>query len=137
MVRANKNLSTNFAANIGIACHNTYSFMDSTRQQKISRQLQKDLAEYFQRSASEYGHKFVSVTVVRVSPDLSYARVYISIFPNEGAPEVLEAIQVNAPEIRHYVAQKVRHQMRKMPELRFFIDDSLDYADNIDNLLHP
>lgn len=77
----------------------------------------------------------VSVSAVRVSPDLSIAKVYISIFPSEKAKEMLENINKNAQTIRYELAQKVRYQLRRTPELSFFIDDSLDYIDNIDHLL--
>ena len=110
--------------------------MDSTRLQKISRQIQKDLAEYFQRNSTVYHGKLVTVTVVRISPDLSHARVYLSIFPKEGAKQVMDTIEINRVEIRHDLAQKVRHQLRKVPDLDFFLDDSLDYAENIDRLLN-
>ena len=72
---------------------------------------------------------------VRVSPDLSIARVYLSIFPSAKAPEMIESINAQTKTIRYELAQKVRFQLRKCPELAFYIDDSLDYIDNIDNLL--
>ena len=81
------------------------------------------------------GGVLVSVSAVRVSPDLSVARGYLSIFPSERAVEILKNINANARAIRYELAQIVRHQLRKMPELTFFIDDSLDYIDHIDSLL--
>lgn len=109
--------------------------MESTRQAKISRLLQKELSEIFrQQTAKTYG-TIVSVSIVRVSPDLSVAKVYLSIFPSEKSQEVLESIKKSAKTIRYELAQKVRFQLRKTPELTFFIDDSLDYAANIDRLL--
>jgi len=77
----------------------------------------------------------ITVTAVRVSPDLSVARVYLSIFPPERREELLKAIEANARTIRYDLGQRVRLQLRKIPELSFFIDDSLDYVDNIDKLL--
>lgn len=77
----------------------------------------------------------MSVSVVRVSPDLSVARAYLSIFPSDKADDVLKSINASAKTIRYELAQKLRNDLRKMPEFSFFIDDSLDYIENIDNLL--
>ncbi|MCH5247476.1 MAG: 30S ribosome-binding factor RbfA [Muribaculaceae bacterium] len=109
--------------------------MESTRQAKISRLIQKDLSEIFRQQTAKTQGKIVSVTNVRVSPDLSVARVYLSIFPSDNNEEVLESIKASARTIRYELAQKVRFQLRKCPELAFFLDDSLDYIENIDNLL--
>ena len=110
--------------------------MESTRQHKISRLIQKELAEYFQReSRSFFVNKMITVTVVRVTSDLSIARVYLSIFPVGKDEDVLSVITDHSKKIRIELAKKVRHQLRKVPELSFFLDDSLDYADNIDRLL--
>ncbi|MBS7410497.1 MAG: 30S ribosome-binding factor RbfA [Bacteroidales bacterium] len=109
--------------------------MESTRQAKIARLLQKELSEIFRRQTAAMGGVLVSVSAVRVSPDLSVARGYLSIFPSERAEEILKNINANARAIRYELAQIVRHQLRKMPELTFFIDDSLDYIDHIDSLL--
>ena len=78
----------------------------------------------------------ISVSVVRVSPDLSVAKAYLSIFPSEKAADMLESIRDNAKTIRYELASRVRYQLRKTPELMFFLDDSLDYIENIDTLLH-
>jgi ribosome-binding factor A len=110
--------------------------MESTRLQKVSRQIQKDLAEYFQRNSQAYLGKLITVTVVRVSPDLSFAKVYLSIFPVDKAAEVMEAVELTKIEIRHDLARKVRHQLRKVPELGFYLDDSIDYELNIERLLN-
>ena len=83
------------------------------------------------------GGVLVSVSSVRVSPDLSIARVHLSIFPSERAQELLTNINASEKRIRYDLAQRVRYQMRKCPELTFFIDDSLDYIEHIDSLLHP
>lgn len=109
--------------------------MESTRQAKISRLLQKELSEIFRQQTAKTHGTIVSVSIVRVSPDLSVAKVYLSIFPSDKSQEVLESIKRSAKTIRYELAQKVRFQLRKTPELTFFIDDSLDYAANIDRLL--
>ena len=109
--------------------------MESTRQAKISRLLQKELSEIFRQQTAKTHGTIVSVSIVRVSPDLSVAKVYLSIFPGEKSQEVLESIKKSAKTIRYELAQKVRFQLRKTPELTFFIDDSLDNAANIDRLL--
>lgn len=109
--------------------------MESTRQAKIARLLQKDLSEIFRQQTAQTRGTIVSVSAVRVSPDLSVAKAYLSIFPSDKAAEILKNIQANAQTIRYELAQKVRFQLRKTPELQFYIDDSLDYIENIDNLL--
>ena len=110
--------------------------METTRQQKIARLLQKELSEIFRQDTAKVGNVIVSVSAVRVSPDLSIARAYLSIFPSDKAQILLESINKNAKTIRYDLAQKVRYQLRKTPELFFHIDDSLDYIEHIDNLLN-
>jgi len=110
--------------------------MESTRQKKISRQLQKDLSDIFQlEGRALFGTCFVSVTMVRVSPDLSVSRVYLSFFGVENKDELLAQINQTSYAIRKKLAARVRNQMRKVPELKFFLDDSVDYAQNIESLL--
>ena len=109
--------------------------MESTRQQKIARLLQKELSEIFRQETAKVGNVIVSVSAVRVSPDLSIARAYLSIFPSDKAQVLLESINKSAKTIRYDLSQKVRYQLRKTPELFFHIDDSLDYIEHIDNLL--
>lgn len=110
--------------------------MESTRQKKVSRLIQKELAELFIRKNNEIAPgKLVSVTIVRVSPDLSFAKVFLSIFPSQNQDEILNSIKVLASKIRFELGQKVRTQLRIVPEIAFFIDDSLDYIDKIDKLL--
>lgn len=109
--------------------------METTRQQKIARLLQKELSEIFRQDTAKVGNVIVSVSSVRVSPDLSIARAYLSIFPSDKAQILLDSINKNAKTIRYDLAQKVRYQLRKTPELFFHIDDSLDYIEHIDNLL--
>lgn len=109
--------------------------MESTRQAKIARLIQKELSEIFRRETAKTHGVIVSVSAVRVSPDLSVARAYLSVFPSDKGIAMLESVNRNAKAIRYELAQKVRYQLRKTPELSFFIDDSLDYIQNIDNLL--
>ena len=109
--------------------------MESTRQQKIARLIQKELSEIFRQQTAKMGNVLVSVSAVRVSPDLSIARVYLSNFPSEKADEILKNINASAKTVRYELAQRVRYQLRKTPELSFFVDDSLDYIEHIDELL--
>lgn len=109
--------------------------METTRQAKISRLLQKELSEIFRQQTAKTHGVIVSVSSVRISPDLSIARAYLSVFPSNKAQEIIESINRNTKTIRYELAQKVRFQLRKTPELAFYLDDSLDYLENIDNLL--
>ncbi len=109
--------------------------METTRQQKISRLIQKELSDIFQRQTQGTHGVLVSVSAVRISPDLSIARGYLSIFPSEKAQEILQNINANARQVRYELGTRVRHQLRIIPELKFFLDDSLDYLDHIDSLL--
>lgn len=109
--------------------------METTRQNKIARLIQKDLSNIFQAQTRQTRGILVSVSVVRISPDLSVAKAYLSIFPSEKAQEILTNINEHASEIRYELGNLERHQLRIIPELKFFIDDSLDYVDNIDRLL--
>jgi len=110
--------------------------MDSTRQQKIARLIQKDIGEILMRlDKNILQGRMLTVTVVRISPDLSLAKIYLSIFPSENAKEYLEELKNHVKMIRNLLGQRVRNQLRIVPELAFFIDDSLDYVDKIDQLL--
>lgn len=109
--------------------------METTRQNKIARLIQKELSEIFLAQTKSMPGVLVSVSVVRISPDMSYARAYLSIFPSERAEEIVKNINANAKAIRFELGGRVRHQLRIIPELKFFIDDSLDYAEKIDLLL--
>jgi ribosome-binding factor A len=110
--------------------------MDSIRQSKVSRLIQKEIAEIFQHFSREhFKGKMISVTVVRVSKDLSVAKIYLSIFPSEGADEIMKLILQLSHQIRGLLGNKVGKQLRIIPELAFFLDDSLDYIDNIDQIL--
>ena len=110
--------------------------VESTRQKKVSRLIQKEIADIFLRKGSEYAPgKMISITRVRVSPDLSYAKIYLSIFPSANNNQVLHVVQDHAPKIRFDLGHKVRSQLRIVPDIAFYIDDSLDYIENIDRLL--
>lgn len=112
--------------------------MDSTRQNKVARLLQKELGEIFQReSMNLFRGALISVTVVRVAPDLSFAKVFVSIFaPSKDEQELFKSIQDNTKKIRQMLAQKVAKQLRIIPELAFHIDDSIAYEENITRLLN-
>ena len=110
--------------------------METTRQQKIARLIQKELGDIFQKQTQATHGVLVSVSAVRISPDLSIAKGYLSIFPSAKGEELLKAIRANTKAIRYDLGQRVRLQLRKIPELSFFIDDSLDYIEHIDSLLN-
>ena len=109
--------------------------MEETRQNRRARLLQKVLATIFQGQTRMMHGVLVSVTRVRVSPDLSICTAYLSIFPSEKADDLLKNINANEKSIRYELGRRVRNQLRIIPELRFHIDDSLDYIDHIDELL--
>lgn len=110
---------------------------ESQRQKKIGSVLQTDLVDVLQRAATDGGMRgvLISVSKVKVTVDLGVAKVYLSIFPNDKGKELLEGIKSNAPLIRHELAQRTKHQLRRMPNLEFFIDDSLEYIDQIEKSL--
>ncbi len=109
--------------------------MESTRQKKVSRLLQKDLSEILQQTGRELGNKMITVTAVRMSPDLSVAKIYLSIFPVKKDENPLEKIKEKTSHIRYELGVRVKNQLRIVPELIFYIDDSLDYIEKIDNIL--
>ena len=109
--------------------------MDSTRQNKISRLIQKELGDILLRLTKETRGIMVSVSTVRVSPDLGIAKAYLSVFPSEKGNDVVNNLNENIKAIRFELGNRVRHQLRIIPEIRFYIDDSLDYIENIDKLL--
>ena len=109
--------------------------MQETRQNKIARLLQKELSVIFQEQTRSLHGVMVSVTRVKISPDLSVCTAYLSIFPSEKSEEMIKNITKNDKQIRYELGTRVRYQLRIIPELRFFIDDSLDYIDRIDELL--
>ena len=109
--------------------------MQETRQNKIARLLQKELSVIFQEQTRSMHGVMVSVTRTKISPDLSICTAYLSIFPSERGEELLNNIEKSNQQIRYTLGQSIRHQLRIVPELRFFIDDSLDYIERIDELL--
>lgn len=109
--------------------------MQETRQNRIARLLQKELSMIFQSQTRAMHGVMVSVTRVKVSPDLSICTAYLSIFPSERGEELIENVRKNEKTVRYDLGQRVRNQLRIIPELRFFIDDSLDYIERIDELL--
>jgi ribosome-binding factor A len=110
--------------------------MDSVRQSKIARLLQKELATYFQaESRNLFPGKMITVTVVRVSPDLGVAKVYLSVFPHTPDDHFIEQVTQHSKSIRNTLGRSIRHQVRIIPELAFYIDDSMDYVERIDRLL--
>ncbi len=111
--------------------------METQRQKKIAGIIQKDMAEVLQRAATDGGLKgtLISVSKVYITSDLSIAKVYVSIFPNDKASELLKGMKSNEPLIKHELAQRTRNQLRRVPHLTFYIDDSLDYIDGIEKSL--
>jgi ribosome-binding factor A len=109
--------------------------MQETRQNKIARLLQKELSLIFQQQTRATHGVMISVTRTKISPDLSICTAYLSVFPSEKGEEILTNINANSKQIRYELGTRVRNQMRIIPELRFFIDDSLDYIEHIDELL--
>ena len=109
--------------------------MQETRQNRIARLLQKELSLIFQSQTRLMHGVMVSVTRTRVSPDLSICTAYLSVFPSEKGEELLKNIESNIKTIRYELGTRVHNQLRIIPELRFFIDDSLDYIEQIDELL--
>lgn len=109
--------------------------MEGKRQAKIARLIQKELSEIFRRQTASVPGVLITVSTVRVSPDLSIAKVYLSIFPPAKAQEILENIKRQSKTCRYELAQAVKSTLRKCPDLSFYLDDSLDYVENIDRLL--
>ena len=109
--------------------------METNRQKKIAGLLQQDLGDILGRAVQNGGLTNLILSVTKVAIDLTLAKVYISVFPSEQGKEILKAIQSNSFQIKHEVAQRVRHQLRKMPDLSFFLDDSLEYLSQIEHSL--
>ena len=110
--------------------------MESKRQQKFSRVLQKELAEVFQRDVSHIlKGAYISITLVRVSPDLGVAKIYLSLLLAQNPQEVIQEIRVNTKSIRHALAQRIKNQVRVIPELIFYLDDSAEYAAHMDKVI--
>lgn len=109
--------------------------METTRQNKIARLIQKELSEIFRLQTQAMKGVLVSVSTCRISPDLSVCRVYLSVFPSNRSEEIVKNINDNMKSVRYELGTRVRHQLRIIPELKFFVDDSLDYIEHIDELL--
>ncbi len=111
--------------------------METNRQKKIGGVLQKDLVDILQGEVRKNGvtNLVISVSKVVVTSDLSIAKVYLSVFPQDKAKGLLEAIKSNSQLIKHDLSQRVKLQLRKVPNLSFYIDDSLDYIEKIDSAL--
>lgn len=108
----------------------------STRQLKVGRELQRDLAEIIRsKGMAAFGGAMVTVSEVRISPDLSIAKVYVSIFPSDKTQSVLPVLEENKKAIRGELGRKVASQLRIVPELDFYLDTTLDYAEHIEELL--
>ncbi len=109
--------------------------METTRQNKIARLIQKELGEMMRQQTQRMRGVMVSVTACRISPDLSVCRAYLSVFPSERGEEIVGNVNENQRQVRYELGRRMRFQLRIIPELRFFLDDSLDYAQHIDELL--
>lgn len=110
--------------------------METTRQQKIARLIQKDLGVIFQQeSRNQFEGALITVTKVQITKDLSLAKIYLSLFLTKNKHELLDKIRHHGREIRHLLANRVHQQLRVIPDLVFYEDDSLDYIDKIDTLL--
>ncbi|MEQ3661268.1 MAG: 30S ribosome-binding factor RbfA [Flavobacterium sp.] len=111
--------------------------METNRQKKIGTLLQNDLVDILQGEVRKNGmtNLIISVSKVNVTSDLSIAKVFLSVFPSDKSAEILAAVKSNAPMIKHDLAQRVKNQLRKVPNLIFYVDDSLDYIENIDKAL--
>lgn len=109
--------------------------MESNRLQKVNRLIQKELGEIFLMETKKMPGVLVSVTHVRVTPDLGMAHIYLSIFPSERGNEIVQNVNDNVKSVRFALGKRIGKQLRIVPELVFHLDDSLDYIDNIDKLL--
>ena len=110
--------------------------METTRQLKVARQIQKDISDILVKEAAGLlPGVMASVTVVRVSPDLSFAKVYMSIFPFDRSVHAMDVLENNNWMIRKALGARVKHQLKQVPELAFMLDDSLEYIENIEGLL--
>jgi ribosome-binding factor A len=111
--------------------------MDSRRQEKFAKLMQRDLGDIFlQKTNTLFNGNFITISNVTVSPDLGYLKVYLSFFKPENKKELFDLIQLNKKVIRHELAQKVKNQVRKVPEIEFYIDDSLDYVEKMENIFN-
>ena len=109
--------------------------MESTGQRKTASLIQQEISIIFQRKSREYLNKMISVTIVRMSPDLGYAKIYLSIFPEQQKDEVFEMIIKSSSNLRFELGNRIKNKVRKIPEIQFYIDDSLEYVEKINDLL--
>lgn len=110
--------------------------METTRQQKIAKQIQKDVAEIFQKEgAALVRGLLVTVTGVRVSPDFGYAKIYVSVFPFDRSAELMKTLEHQNWFVRRALDQRLRNQLKNVPEIQFFLDDSLEYIEHIEQAL--
>lgn len=110
--------------------------METTRQQKIAKQIQKDVAEIFQKEgAALVRGLLVTVTGVRVSPDFGYAKIYVSVFPFDRSAELMKTLEHQNWFVRRALGQRLRNQLKNVPEIQFFLDDSLEYIEHIEQAL--
>ena len=110
--------------------------IESTRQLKVAKEIQKEMAEIIRsKGMAAFGGALVSVSGVKVSPDLSVAKIYVSVFPSETAEAVMEALDENNRALRGELGNKVGKQLRIVPEIIFYLDSSLDYVEHIEELL--
>jgi ribosome-binding factor A len=110
--------------------------METKRQQQFARLIREELSDIFLREAKHWiGNAFITVTAVRMTPDLAIARIYLSFLQNDGKEALLEEIQEKAKQIRNVLGQRIRKSVRIIPELQFFLDDTAEYAARIDSLL--
>lgn len=111
--------------------------METTRQQKIAKQIQKDIADIFSKEGAPIIRgKLVTVTSVRVSPDFSYAKIYVSVFPFESNAEIMDSLEKNNWLIRKALGTRIKNQIKSIPEIQFFLDDSLEYIENIEKAMN-
>lgn len=111
--------------------------MNTTRQQKIAKQLQKDMAEILQQEMPQVLlGTLATVTAVRVSPDFAYAKIYVSIFPFDRHEEVMQSLEANARPLRGLLGHRLRNQLKSIPEIQFFLDDSLEYIEQIEQAMN-
>jgi ribosome-binding factor A len=110
--------------------------MDSRRQEKVAQLIKEAFSEIVQQAASSLfpAKVLVTITQVKISPDLNFAKIYLSIFNAESPEEVLQAFEANNKDLRHALGNKLRHHLRKIPELEFYRDDTLDYVDRIEQI---
>lgn len=110
--------------------------MENTRQQKIAKQIQKDIADIFQKETRDiFRGELVTVTAVRVSPDFNYAKIYVSIFPFNKGAETMNILEKNNWLIRRELGRRIKNQLKTVPEIQFFIDDSLEYIEHIEQAI--